>query len=334
MRVGILGLGLIGGSLLRRLAGEDGLEVRGWDAGGGVREAASETGFAVAASEAALAKESDVVLVALPPRATAPAVVRALAATPSVVVCDVASVKAPILEAVRAAVTAEALNRFVPAHPLAGAEATGWASSRADLLDDAVWAICPPTPDAPLDGLGLVAAVLDRLDARLLFCTAGEHDAAVARSSHVPHVVAQVLALTADTPLAAVLSGGALRDGTRVAGANPDLWRDVLAANADATAAGLSDLIDLLSKAHADLVSGRMTEIGALWSTAARARRRVGRARWLHGPWERRRLATPALGALLALGRDGRLIRRLVLTDAGWELELTSPLETDELIHA
>lgn len=332
MRVGILGLGLIGGSLLRRLAREEQLDVRGWDADAQVRASAAAAGFAMADSHSGLVADADLVFVALPPRATASAVLGALAADDHVVVADVASVKAPVLDAVRAGATPEALGRFVPAHPLAGAEATGWDASRADLLDDAVWAICPPAEDAPLEPVAAVASVLDRLGSRLVFCTADEHDTAVAVSSHAPHVVAQALAIAVDTPLAAVLSGGALRDGTRVAGANPDLWVDVLNTNAAATADALSLLIGVLERARTDLRSGTGADIAQLWHAASAFRRRIDACRWGDGPWTAQRLTPPALAPLLSHGRAARLIRGLVLENDEWRFELSSSPEPHGLV--
>lgn len=321
MRVGILGLGLIGGSLLRRLATEDGIEARGWDADAQVRASVAADGFAVATSLSALSAAADLVFVALPPRATASAVLDALAVDDRVVVADVASVKAPVLEAVRAGATPEALGRFVPAHPLAGAEATGWDVSRADLLDDAVWAICPPAEDAPLEPVAVVARVLDRLGARLAFCTAEEHDAAVAVSSHAPHVVAQALALAVDTPLAAVLSGGALRDSTRVAGANPDLWADVLGLNRDAVLAAVKEIERRVAGLAAAIEANDQERVGMMWRNAGTSSRTAARARWTEPNWST--LATPDGWAdLLELGRAGRVVRWLEALPGGFRCQI------------
>jgi prephenate dehydrogenase len=237
-------------------------------------------------------------------------------------VFDVASVKAPVIDAVRAAAPADALARYVPAHPLAGSERGGWSSARPDLLDAAVWAICPHDLAAPLEPLAAVAHVLDALDARLCFCTPEDHDAAVARSSHVPHIVAQALAATIDTPLAAVLSGGALRDGTRVAAANPTMWEEVKALNAQAITPALGELVGWLENARDALVRGDAD--GVDWSDGGDQRRRIDALRWSDRKWHTAELPAD-WGRLVAETAAGGLVRRVRLDGASIAFERSSP---------
>jgi prephenate dehydrogenase len=319
VRVGVVGLGLIGGSLLQRLAAVPGFEARGFDADAGTRAEVAAAGFAV---DADVCGWAEVVAVAVPPRATAAVVAEALAAGHAAVF-DVASVKAPVVAAVRAAAPADTPGRFVPAHPLAGSERGGWSSARPDLLESAVWAICPHDLSAPLEPLAAVARVLDALDARLSFCTPEDHDAAVARSSHVPHVVAQALAATIDTPLAAVLSGGALRDGTRVAAANPDMWDDVLVLNGDAVVPALAALEGEIVALLERIGDGDHAAVRAAGLTAAAAKHRVETLRWRDPNWQAETLPSRAWERLIAAGRDGRLARRLRVTSSIVELDLS-----------
>lgn len=307
MRVGVVGLGLIGGSLLLRLANVPGFEARGFDADPAVRNQVTAAGFAV---DAELAHWAEVVAVAVPPRATAAVVTDALGSG-NAAVFDVASVKAPVIEAVRAAVPADALARYVPAHPLAGSERGGWSSARPDMLDAAVWAICPHDLAAPLEPLAAVAHVLDALDARLCFCTPEDHDAAVARSSHVPHIVAQALAATIDTPLAAVLSGGALRDGTRVADANPDMWSDVLALNGAAILGALGELERMIIEMGRGIDGGDTQALRQAQDVATAGRNRVQALRWRERTWRELELSPAMWSELVALAGDGGLVRRL-----------------------
>ena len=204
VRTGVVGLGLIGGSLLRALGGA------GYDADPAVRAAAAAEGFEVADELAGLAG-CELVLVAVPPARTADVLGEVLEALPDALVADTTSVKAPLPRH----------ERLVGAHPMAGAETAGWAASTAVLLQGAPWAACPA--GEALEPLLALSAAVDALGGRIVACTPEEHDAAVARTSHVPHLAAQALAgLAADGGLQAALAGTAFRDMTRVARADAD----------------------------------------------------------------------------------------------------------------
>jgi prephenate dehydrogenase len=324
-RAGVLGLGLVGGSLLQGLAAA-GAEPLGWDADAVVTGAAARAGFAVADSAARLARACDVVLVCVPPAATAEAVAAVLGADDGVVVADAASVKAPVLEGVAARVDAGAVRRFLPAHPLAGGVATGWEGAEPALLRDAAWAVCPPVADAPAEPLCALSAVLDPLGARFVACSAAEHDAAVARTSHVPHVVAAALArLPGEGELAAALSGGAYRDMTRTAAAEEPLWLSILLANREQTAPVLRELASQLDGLAGALAAAESAPLAAAWRAGAEVRARVEALRWAEPDWSERRLRWPAWDALRELGRRGVAVRRLRLTQADvLELEAAS----------
>lgn len=325
MRVGVAGLGLIGGSVLQRLAGTpDRFSASGFDAEPVVGAAARDAGLPVAASLEALAGASDVVVVAVPPAATADTVLAVLSASPSVLVTDTASVKGGVLNAVAAA-AGSALGRYLPGHPLAGSVAAGWAAARAEMLDGAAWALCPPVADAPPDALVAVAAVLDAFDARIVVCDAAEHDAAVALTSHAPHVLAEVVAAAAApgarAGLGALLSGGALRDMTRVAGADARLWLQIIAANRAATVTALDAWLDHTRRIRDALADGDDGPLAQAWADGARARAAIDAVRWREPAWEPCTLTWPAWAALLDLGRAGRAVRRLRLDGAALHLD-------------
>jgi prephenate dehydrogenase len=224
----VLGLGLIGGSVLRRAGGV------GWDPDAAAREAARSAGLAVADDLEALAPEA--VLVCAPPGATAAAMLDALERWPDAVVFDVASVKRPIADALAGADPA----RFLLSHPLAGREANRFAASDPALFEGAVWAACP-LPGTPVALLAELSALTDRLGAALTVLSPADHDRLVARTSHAPHLIAAALAASAirGEPLAAATSGGALRDMTRVAAADAELWREIVRLNGDEVAEAL-----------------------------------------------------------------------------------------------
>lgn len=318
LRVGICGLGLIGGSALLALQAA-GADVRGCDARPEPRAWSAGLGVPTDDDVATTARAVDILLLAVPPHATAAVAAAALEADPDVVVLDAASVKGAVVDEVRRRVP-ELAGRFVPAHPLAGAESGGFASARADLLDGATWAVCPPAddPDGAADTTEVllrVAPVLDLLGARLLLCTPEEHDRALAATSHAPHVVAGVLAEVAATeptggPVAAVLSGGALRDMTRVAAAPAGLWVEILHANAGATADALEATADRLRTAAAVLRDADHDGLQAGWERGVAAQARVAAARWSPPAWEPLRVAD-GLPGLLALGAAGVVVRGL-----------------------
>jgi len=325
VKAGVVGLGLIGGSILRGLAAV-GVEVAGHDASPAVRDAAAAEGFEVAGDAAELARGCDLVLVAVPPEATADAVTAALAADPGVVVADTASVKAPVLDAVRTQAPG-APSRYVPAHPLAGAAATGWAASSPETVAGAVWAVCPPEPAAPLEPLCLLSELIERLGGRLIACTAHEHDDAVARTSHVPHVAAQALTRIlgdAEGGLRAALSGGGYRDMTRVARSDPALWVEILSMNRAGVVAALDELSEELRWYRAALDGGDREGLARTWAGAHAALAAVDAVRWAPAAWEASTLAPPSWDGLVAFGNAGRAVRRLRLDEEALHFEVTT----------
>jgi prephenate dehydrogenase len=294
VKVGVAGLGLIGGSLLRALGGV------GYDGDPAVREIAAAEGFEVAETLEGL-EGSELVLVAVPPWATATVVAEALAAVPDACVADTASVKTDLLAAIPRG------RRFVGAHPMAGGESAGWAASSPGVIAGATWAACPAS-DA-LEPLLRLSAAVDRLDGRLVACTAEDHDDAVARVSHVPHLAAQALAgLVAGSGLPAALSGPAFRDMTRVARSDPELWAAILSGNRDLGRQVVGELIESLQALRLALDHG--PALREAWERGGEALAAVDASR-AEPDWREEPVAGWA--GLLALGRQGRAVRRLRL---------------------
>ena len=296
MKVGVAGLGLIGGSLLRALGGV------GYDADPAVREIASAEGFEVAESLEGLAG-SELIFVAVPPAATATVVGDALDAFPDAYVADTASVKSALLAAVPRS------RRFVAAHPMAGGESAGWTASSAEAIAGATWAACP-TSDA-IEPLLRLSAAVDRLDGRLVACTAEDHDDAAARVSHVPHLAAQALAgLVAGGGLPAALCGPAFRDMTRVARSDAELWTAILTANRDHSRRVVDELVERLRALQAALDDA--PALREAWTRGGEVLAAVEADR-AEPVW--RDEAVDGWATLLALGREGRAVRRLRLED-------------------
>ena len=236
MDVAVIGLGLIGGSLLRALAA-GGHRVTGYDADPATRELARGPGWAIAGSvgEAVAAAETVALAVPLP---VLPLIFAELTGFDGLVT-DVTSVKGPVRElAVK-----YGLRRFVGGHPMAGKETSGFAAADPGLFAGCAWVLAlEPDETALADWLAL-AALCTELGARVVPMTAAEHDRAVAQVSHVPHLFAAVLAgQLRDNPAAATLAAGSFRDGTRVAASRAEL----IAAMCGGNAAAVRPELDLL----------------------------------------------------------------------------------------
>ncbi len=271
MRVAVLGLGLIGGSVGLAARERAGALVTGWDPDPGVRDAALERGAVDAVAETldeALG-DAEAAFAAAPVDVLGDLVAATLrAAGPECVVSDVGSVKAPVVAA------AAGDPRFVGGHPVAGAEAAGVAHSRGDLFDGAVWYL---TPGARTDGvlyerLHRLVAVLG---ARPEAIEPDVHDRRMSVVSHLPHVVANLLVDLAARELegGAPGIGGSFRDATRVAGANPRLWSGIYAANRDALGEQIDAAIAGLTVARDELRAGG--DLREWQEAVARDRRRL-----------------------------------------------------------
>jgi prephenate dehydrogenase len=267
MRIGLLGLGLIGGSVVRALrsSGSEPPEtwsVAAWTPTGRGLVAALEDGVIdrVAASPEEAIDGADLIILA-GPALDCLAQLDELAGpwrpalTPDAVVTDVSSTK----EAIVLRATALGL-RFVGGHPMAGSDTSGYEASRADLFVDRPWVVVP-TSDA--DAVERVERLATACGARPVRLGAAEHDRAVAGISHLPLVVAAALVEAvagsvtagppADWPTAANLAATGWRDTTRLARGDATMGASIVATNAPALAARVRDLIAALDGWLAEL---------------------------------------------------------------------------------
>ena len=250
--VHVVGTGLLGTSVGLGLAG------------GSVRvtlDDPSPTALALAhdlgAGSVEVVDEPALVVVAAPPDVTAAVVAAQLARFPSATVTDVASVKEGVLrELVQRGAD---LTRYVGGHPMAGRERSGPVAARGDLFIGRPWVVCP-TDRAEPQRVDAVRRLALSLGAVPVAMAPEEHDAAVARVSHVPQVAASLVAarLRHAPEAAVVLAGQGLRDVTRIAGSDPLLWAQILAANA-------GPVVEVLRELRSDLDD----VIGALDALAA-----------------------------------------------------------------
>jgi len=277
VRVAILGVGLIGGSIGLAARGRAEAEVCGYDPDRGVLAGALELGAVdtVADSLEDAVAGAQAVFVAAPVGALVETVGRALAAAgPDCVVTDVGSTKRLLAEAAADA-------RFVGGHPLAGAETQGVQHAREDLFDAATWYLTP----APERTAGVLYerlhALLRRFGARPAAIDAETHDRMMACVSHLPHVLANLLAAQAAglfaepaggdsaTPVRLPAVGPSFRDGIRVAGANTAIWTDIYMSNRDALLGAVDEFAGRLQEVRAALAAGDAGAVSA-WNDEAR----------------------------------------------------------------
>lgn len=276
MRIAVIGVGLIGGSIgLAAKENLPGVTVSGYDPQAGVASKAVEIGAIdeAAGSVAAAAKDAEACFVACPVRDLPDVVAQTLAAAPAeCVVTDVGSTKKLVVDSV----PAESAARFVGGHPLAGAETSGVENARADLFQGATWYL---TPTRESSGVlyERLHRVLAGIGARCVAIDAEAHDRLMATVSHLPHVLANVLVAQAAQTLAEEderlpATGPSFRDVTRVAGSNPALWSDIFLANREAIAAEVDEHVRRLEDVSAALKSGDRGAVDS-WIAEARANR-------------------------------------------------------------
>jgi prephenate dehydrogenase len=309
----VVGAGLIGGSLLRA-AEKAGRTVWGASASEATAAQACADGFDVTINtDAALrrAADADALVVLAVPLPAVPDVLRRVdAIAPACRLTDAVSVKVAVADAVdRYAPRA----RYVGAHPMAGTAESGWAAGDAELFSGAAWVV------AADDGLDLdvwrdVADLAWACGAHVVPAAADEHDLAVARVSHLPHLLAAILAAVGageadpalgggDLPLA--MAASSFADGTRVAGTRPELVLAMCEGNRDALLAAVDDALGRLG-----VMRGALASTGGLAATVKAGY--AGRMRWsaTREPLEHQvSLTGPSvLADLREIGRRGEVV--------------------------
>jgi prephenate dehydrogenase len=247
---------LIGGSLLRA-ATAAGIPAWGYNRSAEVVAAARTEGFdatadlAIALTRAA--SEQALIVIAVPLPAVAATLTAIAEIAPGCAITDVVSVKSPVA----AAVARQGLTpRFVGGHPMAGTSESGWAAADGELFRAAAWVVATDDDVDPQVWLRVARLAL-AAGAVVVPAGSADHDRAVARISHLPHVLAEALALTgaAGGELALGLAAGSFRDGTRVAGSSPALVQAMCEGNA-------ASLVDVLDEVQNRLIEVRRALAG------------------------------------------------------------------------
>lgn len=256
MKLALIGLGVMGGSLARALLAHEEMSLTAWAADSADREAAAAGGIRVA-TEASSALESAEVVVLATPLSTVPELAGLIlqAAPADAALTDVASLQAPVLAAAEAAGLG---NRWVTSHPLVGSERSGFDAARADLYLAAPVYLSDGAANAV--ARTRVETLWRTLGAHPEWIDAEAHDGRMAQVSHLPQLVATALA---DALAAAGVDVGVLgpggRDTTRLAGSSPRMWQDLLAHADSALVDGLRSVAQRLQD-DADALSAGETE--------------------------------------------------------------------------
>jgi len=271
VKIGIAGLGLIGGSLA--LALRDRHEVRGFDVSRDVREGATRAGIGIVDRLEALVP-SDALIVATPMSAILPTIAGLARAADGAVVLDVASVRGPIDAFAR---EHAGRARLVGMHPMAGRAAKGFAAADAALLAGRPFLIVP-TVASDSEAMSIAGQIARDAGGVVTVVSAAEHDRLVALTSALPLAVASALAIAAHDGAgdASAFAGPGLYDTTRLADTPSDLAEALLVANAGNVVSSLARLravLDELERAVAERDVGAIRE---LLARAASARGALG----------------------------------------------------------
>jgi len=277
-KLGIIGVGLIGGSLARALkragaVGEivgHGRSVESLDRA--VRLGVIDYGET---SIARLLKDADVIVLAVPVGSMG-GVLESMAPylADGTVVTDVGSVKASVVSAARAALGA-GFSRFVPGHPIAGTERSGVDASFPELFEGRR-VVLTPAPETDPAALARVEAMWRATGADVRRMTVARHDEVLAATSHLPHVLAyalvDLLASGDDVRELFECAGGGFQDFTRIAASDPVMWRDICLANRDALVLLLTRYREELATLMRAIALGDGDELMQRFERAQRAR--------------------------------------------------------------
>ena len=280
MKLAVIGVGLIGGSFALALKQAKAVShVVGVGRNAANLKLALERGVidAIAPDPGAAARDADLVLVAAPV-AQFPAIFASLAESKALIT-DGGSTKRDVIAAARKAL-GKRIARFVPAHPIAGAEKSGAAAAKAELFQDRRVVLTPLKENAKAS-VATVEAAWSACGAKVSRMDAEEHDAVLAAVSHLPHVLAYALvhdvAKRNNSAQLFSFAAGGFRDFTRIASSHPEMWRDICLANRDRLLQELKLYANELGSIRRLLDKGDGAGLEKLFAAA-----REARDKWIH----------------------------------------------------
>lgn len=266
MKISIIGLGLIGGSIAQALKSKH--QITGFDPDTNTQNQALKSGISIGKNLAECVKDADLVIVAAPTTQSENTLKELNKINFLGFVTDICSVKAPLLNA------AQGLN-YVGSHPMAGSTEAGFNSANSELFKDAPWAVSI-TNDTKEDALLAVIKIISELGAFVVPVDPTEHDESVVLSSHLAHVVASAYAKSVGesefAQLAQLLAGGSFRDLTRVTTSPADRTAEIVWPNRKSLSRVVENLGANLSKLQDLLDQGSQADIEKFLSSASSLR--------------------------------------------------------------
>lgn len=268
MRIGIIGLGLIGGSIAKALTlrakirnihavdlNEQSLDM-----------ALHEKNIKSSSNEIRSVKDCEVVFLCVPP-GSIPPILDEMATFYTGIITDVGSTKAKICEF---AATAHNDMRFIGAHPMAGSERVGYEASSESLFENAPYIFCRDehSRNADFETVKKLAVLMGAVPIEM---TPGKHDISVGMISHLPHIIAYSLVSLVsskdDETLRNIAAGG-FRDITRIASSDPDLWTDIICESGVTMTSLIDQYIEVLTRISASLCKNEKGELHSIFQQA------------------------------------------------------------------
>jgi len=271
-KAALLGTGLIGGSIGIALREKQLVEkIVGWDRDSEAREQAVKRGAVDEKADVALdaVQGADLVVLAVPVLSTVELLKEILPAVEAgALITDVGSTKSRIMETVEPILPDSVY--FIGGHPMAGSEESGIKGADPALLENAIYVLTPGY-NTPSEMIGKLTGMLEEAGAQPLLLEPETHDRVVASVSHLPHLAASALvqsvAGSGDMELVRTMAAGGFRDSTRIALANPEVWRDICISNREALRSALDTfkrsiefLDQYLSESNAEAIEEYLRE--------------------------------------------------------------------------
>lgn len=274
IHVSIIGIGLIGGSLGLALKRNRDVHITGFDNSYETMQEAYRRGIidTIAASLPKAGEEADIIIFATPVNTT----VRLMQELPNwnlkenVIISDTGSTKGPIMKA--ATILKRKGITFIGGHPMTGSHKSGVSAAREHLFENAYY-ILTPAPQVKKEQIQMMQDLLVPTKGKVVVLNADEHDRMTAIVSHFPHLVASSLVgllsgQQEDNPFVKELAAGGFRDLTRIASADPVMWRDITTQNKDELLKQLDHWTDEMGKIRKMLVDNNPAEIQSFFQEA------------------------------------------------------------------
>ncbi|MGO0061023.1 prephenate dehydrogenase [Brevibacillus fluminis] len=263
--IAMLGIGLIGGSLALSLRNDPDNRIIGFD----VREDFIDKGLNKGLIHAGTTdlqtavREADIIICATPVEQIYALLhqLSTLVLKPGVIISDVGSTKAGIVEYARELFSSDIT--FIGGHPMAGSHKSGVEAALERLFENAYY-VLTPGPNTPAEKLSRLTALVSLTNAKVIVMDAHEHDRVVGAVSHFPHIIAALLVnlvggYNEENEWHRRLAAGGFRDITRIASSNPRMWRDVLLNNreymlkmGDDWKRAMDQILDLVAEGNGD----------------------------------------------------------------------------------